>query len=218
MGGRAFPLVSRCHSSVVKEKREGLMEGSERSPWSHPVHHRFAFLWYEIHFRPLVGRTRGCRPIITEQKNICAVPSTCHLMKKKKLAQLNKCFQWNRRGDLIIPSMPTNRADGQRGNEGLAGWLAGWVLLSARHGRKGTLSPDTNQPPVAFAFQLEIIEMKSPTERPAGSFVSFFIPRPKMACRYKYAGQRVVKCHNLFVIRAVSFNLFIQVRTAIVEL
>jgi hypothetical protein len=33
MGGRAFPLVSRCHSSVVKEKREG----SERSPWSHPV-------------------------------------------------------------------------------------------------------------------------------------------------------------------------------------
>jgi hypothetical protein len=37
MGGRAFPLVSRCHSSVVKEKREGLIEGSERSPWSHPV-------------------------------------------------------------------------------------------------------------------------------------------------------------------------------------
>jgi hypothetical protein len=39
------------------------------------------------------------------------------------------------------------------------------VLLSARHGRKGTLSPDTNQPPVAFAFQLKLIEMKSPTER-----------------------------------------------------
>jgi hypothetical protein len=90
------------------------------------------------------------------------------------------------------------------------------VLLSARHGRKGTLSPDTNQPPVAFAFQLKIIEMKSPIERPAGSFVSFFFPRPKMACRYKYAGQRVLKCHNLFVIRAVSFNLFNQVRTALV--
>ncbi len=58
--------------------------------------------------------------------------------------------------------------------------------------------------------------MKSPIERPAGSFVSFFFPRPKMACRYKYAGQRVLKCHNLFVIRAVSFNLFNQVRTALV--